>query len=332
MCQLAVENCKRSQSKIIASTATIRRAKEQCSVLYNREVVQFPAPGLDAEDSFFAKEAVIDYSKGVYGRKYVGIMPSGKKTQLVERGELAEINAKLNKVAKTLQRRDRARANWISGISHDIRTPLSMVLGYSSNLEESRELNTEQREKIVAIRQQATKIKQLIEDLNLTSKLEYDMQPLRIEEISPVELARQVVCDFLDSGLDESFSIDFQSDEESELHYMLGDEALLKRAITNLLQNSIGHNPNGCTITISVSCMDRHTEIIVADNGVGVTAEKLQELNTKTHYLESTDEKLNLRHGLGVLLVRQIVDAHRGTMKTESAPNCGYKTTLVFQH
>ena len=250
---------------------------------------------------------------------------SGKKTQLVERGELAEINAKLNKVAKTLQRRDRARANWISGISHDIRTPLSMVLGYSSNLEESRELNTEQREKIVAIRQQATKIKQLIEDLNLTSKLEYD-------KISPVELARQVVCDFLDSGLDESFSIDFQSDEESELHYMLGDEALLKRAITNLLQNSIGHNPNGCTITISVSCMDRHTEIIVADNGVGVTAEKLQELNTKTYYLESTDEKLNLRHGLGVLLVRQIVDAHRGTMKIESAPNCGYKTTLVFQH
>ena len=82
---------------------------------------------------------------------------SGKKTQLVERGELAEISAKLNKVAKTLQRRDRARANWISGISHDIRTPLSMVLGYSSNLEESRELNTEQREKIVAIRQQATK-------------------------------------------------------------------------------------------------------------------------------------------------------------------------------
>ena len=207
-----------------------------------------------------------------------------------------------------------------------------MVLGYSSSLEESRDLNTEQKEKIVAIRQQATKIKQLIEDLNLTSKLEYDMQPLRTEKISPVELARQVVCDFLDSGLDESFSIDFQSDEESELHYMLGDEALLKRAITNLLQNSIGHNPNGCAITISVDCTDGHTEIIVADNGVGVSTDKLQELNTKTHYLESTDEKLNLRHGLGVLLVRQIVEAHNGTMKIESMPNCGYKTTLIFFH
>lgn len=70
--------------KIIASTATIRRAKEQCSVLYNREVVQFPAPGLDAEDSFFAREEVIDYSKGKYGRKYVGLMPSGKTKAMME--------------------------------------------------------------------------------------------------------------------------------------------------------------------------------------------------------------------------------------------------------
>ena len=70
--------------KVIASTATIRRAKEQCSVLYNREVVQFPAPGLDAEDSFFAKESCIDYKKGIYGRKYVGIMPSGKTKAMAE--------------------------------------------------------------------------------------------------------------------------------------------------------------------------------------------------------------------------------------------------------
>lgn len=70
--------------KIIASTATIRRAKEQCSVLYDREVVQFPAPGLDAEDSFFAKEDDIDYNIGKYGRKYVGIMPSGRTKAMTE--------------------------------------------------------------------------------------------------------------------------------------------------------------------------------------------------------------------------------------------------------
>lgn len=81
--------------KVIASTATIRRAKEQCSVLYNREVVQFPAPGLDAEDSFFAKESVIDYEKGVYGRKYVGIMPSGKTKAMMEIRAMAALMQKV---------------------------------------------------------------------------------------------------------------------------------------------------------------------------------------------------------------------------------------------
>lgn len=70
--------------KMIASTATIRRAKEQCSVLYNRKVVQFPAPGLNANDSFFAREARISYEKGIFGRKYVGIMPSGKTKAMTE--------------------------------------------------------------------------------------------------------------------------------------------------------------------------------------------------------------------------------------------------------
>lgn len=70
--------------KIIASTATIRRAKEQCSVLYNRDVVQFPAPGLDSGDSFFAREAEINYENGVFGRKYVGLMPSGKTKAMME--------------------------------------------------------------------------------------------------------------------------------------------------------------------------------------------------------------------------------------------------------
>ena len=70
--------------KIIASTATIRRAKEQCSVLYNRDVVQFPAPGLDSDDSFFAREAKISYENGVFGRKYVGLMPSGKTKAMME--------------------------------------------------------------------------------------------------------------------------------------------------------------------------------------------------------------------------------------------------------
>lgn len=72
--------------KIIASTATISRAKEQCSELYNREVFQFPPQGLDQEDSFFAKEAV-----DKFGRMYIGVMPSGKTKAMTESMMLATL-------------------------------------------------------------------------------------------------------------------------------------------------------------------------------------------------------------------------------------------------
>lgn len=77
--------------KIIASTATIRRAKEQCSVLYNRDVVQFPAPGLNADDSFFARESKISHQDGVFGRKYIGLMPAGKTKAMMEVRSLAAL-------------------------------------------------------------------------------------------------------------------------------------------------------------------------------------------------------------------------------------------------
>lgn len=71
-------------TKIVASTATIRRAVEQCAALYDRDVSQFPHPALDAEDSFFARESKINYENGVFGRKYVGLMPSGKTKAMME--------------------------------------------------------------------------------------------------------------------------------------------------------------------------------------------------------------------------------------------------------
>ena len=82
---------KGNRPKIVASTATIRRAKEQCASLYNRPVCQFPAPGLDAEDSFFAKESVIDYSIGKFGRRYIGLMPSGKTKAMMEIRSIAAL-------------------------------------------------------------------------------------------------------------------------------------------------------------------------------------------------------------------------------------------------
>ena len=84
------------RTKIIASTATIRRAQEQCSALYNRDVLQFPHPGLDSEDSFFARESDVNYALSKYGRMYVGLMPSGKTKAMMEVRSIAALLQKIN--------------------------------------------------------------------------------------------------------------------------------------------------------------------------------------------------------------------------------------------
>ncbi|EGO63408.1 helicase-related protein [Acetonema longum] len=87
----ALCSAKGVKPKIIASTATIRRAKEQCSVLYNREVRQFPPSGLNADDSYFAREAKLSVEEQKYGRMYIGIMPSGKTKAMMEIRAIAAI-------------------------------------------------------------------------------------------------------------------------------------------------------------------------------------------------------------------------------------------------
>ena len=255
---------------------------------------------------------------------------SGQPVSLPEKGELAEINRQLNKAGAFIAKKDTARAEWISGISHDVRTPLSVMLGFAGQLEDDRTLPASAREQAACIRKQGERLRSLISDLNLTSRLEYSMQPLRMEKVYLVELARQVVCEFLDGGLEERCGIAFCADQESESVSILGDEALLKRALGNLIQNSIAHNPQGCRISVSVLCREAGITVEVTDDGAGVSAEKLKELTTDHRRLESTDEKLNLRHGLGVLLVRQIVEAHKGAMTMESAPQKGFRTVLTF--
>ena len=255
---------------------------------------------------------------------------SGQPVNLPEKGELAEINRQLNKAGAFIAKKDSARADWISGISHDVRTPLSVMLGFAGQLEDDQTLPASAREQAARIRKQGERLRSLISDLNLTSRLEYSMQPLRMKKVYLVELARQVVCEFLNGGLEERYGIAFCADQESESLPILGDEALLKRALGNLIQNSIVHNPQGCQISVSILCGEAGITVEVADDGAGVSAEKLKELTADHRRLESTDEKLNLRHGLGVLLVRQIVEAHKGTMIMESEPQKGFRTVLTF--
>ena len=257
-------------------------------------------------------------------------LSTGKPVDLSIRGELSEIADSVNQASQVLSRQNQARANWISGVSHDIRTPLSMIMGYAQRIAGDHGASENIQQEAEIIRAQSAKIKDLVQDLNLVSQLEYEMQPLHKEPVRLSKLLRSYAADLLNAGISEKHSIEVEISPEAETAVIDCDARLISRAIGNLVQNSINHNPQGCDIFLSLDCLSEKVSIIVADNGVGMSAEKLRELEEKPHYMESADERLDLRHGLGLLLVRQIVEAHGGTMKIRNGAGGGVKTVLVF--
>jgi signal transduction histidine kinase len=258
-------------------------------------------------------------------------LSDGKPINLAVRGELSEVAEGLNTVSQKLNRQNEARANWISGVSHDIRTPLSMILGYADRIANDEAVNAPVREQADIIRRQSVTIKELVQDLNLVSQLEYEMQPLQKKPVRIARLLRSHTAELLNAGISDKYTTDMGIPKDAEQLKIECDERLIARALSNLFQNSMKHNPDGCTIKLALTYTDTTICISVADNGVGISEEKLRELNANTHYMESADDKLNLRHGLGLLIVKQIVNAHNGTITIESAEGNGFGVSMVFQ-
>ena len=257
-------------------------------------------------------------------------LSNGKPVDLSIHGELSEIANSVNQASRILSRQNTARANWISGVSHDIRTPLSVIMGYAQRIASDSTASNNVRQEAEIVQAQSAKIKDLVQDLNLVSQLEYEMQPLHKEPVRLSKLLRSYAADLLNAGIGPEYPVDVDISSDAETVVMECDARLISRAINNLVQNSIRHNPQGCTIGLCLDCSDSAISLSVADNGIGLSDEKLRELEEKPHYMESTDERLDLRHGLGLLLVRQIVEAHGGKMKMVNGTCGGVEIVLVF--
>lgn len=256
-------------------------------------------------------------------------MAAKQPVQLGTNGVLGELAAALNQTSRELQRqeialqkREQARTSWIAGISHDIRTPLSMVMGYASQLEDNQELPRPAREQAGIVRQQSQRIKTLVNDLNLASKLEYDMQPLHQEEVLLAPLLRQIAADFLNGGLARPYSLELDVGESARQAKVLGDQELLRRAVYNLIQNSIRHNPQGCAIRITLERVNSCWVMAVADNGKGFDQELLDRLKEENSLTGMPS------HGLGLTLVRQIARVHEGTTEFENLPEGGCRVVI----
>lgn len=257
-------------------------------------------------------------------------LAEGEPCDVPERGATEMLAKALNQTGAQLRdkneriaRRDTARTNWVAGVSHDIRTPLALILGWAEQLEHDAALPDTARQKAAGIRAQSQRIKALVEDLNLTSKLQYNAQPLRRAPVQLGPLLRGTVATFCDSPLAEHCVVDLQLDEAAGKTVLKADAPLLTRAWENLLNNSARHNPDGCCITVRGVREGDSLRLTFTDDGTGYPPAVLAAL----HHEDVGD---NAPHILGMHLVEQIITAHGGqVVYTQNRPR-GARTDLLL--
>lgn len=232
---------------------------------------------------YFSKRKIIKNTEPIIAA--VGTLADGKPISLHVHGELSEMAESVNKASLILSKQNEARANWISGVSHDIRTPLSMIMGYADRISTDDSANGMIQEQAGIIRQQSIKIKELVQDLNLVSQLEYDMQPLHKEPVRLSKLIRSYAAELLNANISEAHTVEVDIAPDAETVMLECDARLITRAIGNLVQNSIQHNPQGCEIKLSLDCSTSSISLAVEDNGCGLSIERVKELEQKPHYM-----------------------------------------------
>ncbi|SHJ95793.1 Signal transduction histidine kinase [Clostridium amylolyticum] len=264
--------------------------------------------------------------------KAISSLKEEQEVKLKEKGIFKDLAENINETSEIIRDknhkiklRDTAVSNWLTGISHDIRTPLSMILGYSALMEGDATLSEEVHSQARIITENAVRLSDLITDLNLASSLQYQLIPLNLSLVKLSSIARKAVAKGVNSGILKNSSIDLIIQDESASALL--DEALFLRAIINLIANSAKHNKQGCNITVTVPNTNEYdyVSIIVSDNGSGIPKDKIERINGYDYF----NAWINKSNGLGLVIVKSIIETHHGQMVIESEKGKG--TTIVIR-
>ncbi|MGD6818744.1 sensor histidine kinase [Metabacillus sp. 113a] len=244
-------------------------------------------------------------------------------------GAFYEMAEKLSAADKERDRLEKTREEWMTGISHDLRTPLSTIQGYAHLLESGQYRWTEEELQDVGqmIREKGDYMTSLIEDFSLAFQLKNQSLPHQLKPAELNELVRDILLKFANDRTLEEVPFHFKS-TDSNL-YIHADRRWFERMLDNLIYNGIKHNPKGTSITASVSRQGGSAIVTISDDGAGMDEETVRHLFDRYFRGTSTNERTE-GAGLGMSIARAIAELHGGSIDVSSVKHKGTVFRLYF--
>lgn len=237
--------------------------------------------------------------------------------------EMVEVEKKLNhfkteaiKNERLARENEQKKDELIVYLAHDIKTPLTSMIGYLSLLSEIKDMPQEQRNRYIDIAlDKSYRLEDLINELFVVARFNSEKIVLEKEEINLNLMLEQIADDFYPTLKEMNKKINFTSDEKTILY---ADPDKLSRVFNNLIKNAVNYSKENTDIDISILNKENQATVKITNKGKQIPKEKLDKIFEKFYRLDSSRTSKTGGSGLGLAIAKEIVELHGGRIYAES--------------
>jgi len=241
--------------------------------------------------------------------------------------ELQKAQNELSKTIQLLREAQQSQSRFFANISHEFRTPLTLIFGPASDIEEN-STDVEAKKNAGLIKRNADRLYNLVNQLLDLSKFEAGKMKLSTTEQNIIPLIRGLVLSFTSLAERKNIALNLKTNKEILKAYI--DKEKLEKIINNLLSNAFKFTPEGGEIIFYVGQRDNNVEIKVSDTGTGIPKERIDKIFNRFYQVDGSHTREREGTGIGLSLTKELVEIHRGKIILESKEGAGTTFTVLL--
>lgn len=247
--------------------------------------------------------------------------------------ELMLTNQQMETTVDALKRLDHLRADFLDALSHDLRIPLTAIIGYAELIEDAQDLplGSGERAHVMRIIEACNRMQVMLEDLLDYARMEVGRIKVRIEPIDPYAQIEETIAFF--GPLAAQKRVTLMADLPEDLPDVLVDPDRLRQILNNLISNAIKYTPTGGSIAVRADLRRECIVFEVQDTGIGLSNEDREHLFEKFYRSSRPEVQREKGSGLGLALIKGVIEAHEGHIEVDSELGKGstFRFTLPTQ-
>jgi two-component system phosphate regulon sensor histidine kinase PhoR len=239
---------------------------------------------------------------------------------------MSELTSSVNKVALELDQMENIRQEFISNVSHEIQSPLTSIRGFAQALENDQLTAEERHHYLSIIEDESQRLSRVTEDLLKLASLESDHLKFEPKPYRLDQQVRNLILVSEPQWRDKNINMDVSLDELE----ITADEDLLSQVWINLIHNSIKFTPQAGSVEVALHPRGNRVEFRISDTGIGISEEDQARIFERFYKADKSRTRSKEGSGLGLSIVKKIVDLHKGTIEVESKAGAGATFTVTL--